>query len=433
MIGMAAYLASANAGHRFLIGTAVTLLVSVAVEVLLGLVMGLPGTSVMLLVAIGAAALVAGSAAAYGILRCSTQLIGDRAVVAPVANNAVSAGNVSSPATTVTHPDASLEKAAVGTSELGHYRELLNIVRDQVGSVSAETEGAAFNILTRLNDVDRHIQDMIAFLNHAGSSEKMVDLMDRTEARMAENRRLLDEFCDGRDHAAGENEARLGEVQQMVTGLYHVVGQVRAISKQTNILAINAMIEAARAGPAGRGFAVVALEVKQLSRDSDKAAVDIQAGIARLQDAITINMRTTMAARLEAERRGLNAISNSISELTVNLGRLIGHQRDVVVKIQESSEMIAHPIMALIGSIQFQDVTRQQLQHVSQAVEFIARHSEQLARFLEGVGIDQEFESAHAGITELRSGYVMSQQRNIHNAAMGGEGVEDKGALVQLF
>jgi methyl-accepting chemotaxis protein len=219
----------------------------------------------------------------------------------------------------------------------------------------------------------------------------------------------------------------------MVAGLNCVVGQIRVISKQTNILAMNAMIEAARAGQVGSGFAVVASEVKQLSRDSDKAAIDIQDGIGRLQDAITINMRTTMRKRLEAERTGFDAISNSISELTVNLGRLIGHQRDVVVKFQESSEMIAHPIMTLIGSIQFQDVTRQQLQHVSQAIEFVTCHSEQLGRFLEDLGMDRDFESAQTGITELVSRYVMSEQRNIHNAVVGSEKAEDKGTLVELF
>ena len=52
------------------------------------------------------------------------------------------------------------------------------------------------------------------------------------------------------------------------------------------MLAINASIEATRAGQVGKGFAVVASEVKQLSRDSDQAAVDIQGGIGRLQDAI---------------------------------------------------------------------------------------------------------------------------------------------------
>jgi methyl-accepting chemotaxis protein len=319
------------------------------------------------------------------------------------------------------------------TRELGHYKELLGILRDQIANVNVETEGAALDILTRLNEIDRLIQDMIAFLNHAGMSDKMVDLMDRTEARLTANRRLLDEFRASRDDAAVASQARLGEVQEMVAELNRVVGQVRTISKQTNMLAFNAAIEASRAGQFGKGFAVVASEVKQLSRDSDQAALDIQGGILRLQKAINVSMDTIVHKRLEAERKGFEAIADSMSELTEDLERIMGHQRNVLVKIQEASEMIAHPIMALIGSIQFQDITRQELQHVSRGIEFVEGHSGQLREVLEDAGKDHDPGSTQAAITELMAHYVMSQQRNIHSAAIGNGELEEKGSLVQLF
>ena len=199
------------------------------------------------------------------------------------------------------------------------------------------------------------------------------------------------------------------------------------------MLAFNAAIEAARAGQFGKGFAVVASEVKQLSRDSDKAALDIQDGIMRLQEAISASMETIVHKRLDAERKGFEIITASMSEMSENLERIMSHQRDVLVKIQEASEMIAHPIMALIASIQFQDITRQELQHVSNGIEFVAGHSGQLRTVLEDFGRDHDLGSAQAAIAELMAHYVMSQQRNIHNAAIGGDDLEEKGALVQLF
>ena len=95
--------------------------------------------------------------------------------------------------------------------------------------------------------------------------------------------------------------------------------------------------------------------------------------------------------------------------------------------------MIAHPIMALIGSIQFQDITRQELQHVSQGIEFVAGHSGQLCVVLEDAGTDHDLGSTQTAITELMAHYVMSQQRNIHSAAIGTGELEEKGSLVQLF
>ena len=136
--------------------------------------------------------------------------------------------------------------------ELGHYKELLGILHDQVENVTVETGEAVLDILTRLNEIDQLIQDMIAFLNQAGTSETMADLMDRTESRLATNLRLLDEFHSPRDEAAVESREWLGEIQGMVAELHRVVGQVRIISKQTNMLAFNAAIEATRACQFGK-------------------------------------------------------------------------------------------------------------------------------------------------------------------------------------
>jgi methyl-accepting chemotaxis protein len=449
MTAMPALETSANPAVGFFVRAALALAGTAIVTALVGLAIRMPAGHVVSLVAAEAAGMVAGCAVSRGKPRLSEPKLAWETGASRVPHHIgdIEQGRCSVPygpgvdavAREPFDPIAAKRiddlsaKARVVTRELGHYKELLGILRDQIANVNVETEGAALDILTRLNEIDRLIQDMIAFLNHAGMSDKMVDLMDRTEARLTANRRLLDEFRASRDDAAVASQARLGEVQEMVAELNRVVGQVRTISKQTNMLAFNAAIEASRAGQFGKGFAVVASEVKQLSRDSDQAALDIQGGILRLQKAINVSMDTIVHKRLEAERKGFEAIADSMSELTEDLERIMGHQRNVLVKIQEASEMIAHPIMALIGSIQFQDITRQELQHVSRGIEFVEGHSGQLREVLEDAGKDHDPGSTQAAITELMAHYVMSQQRNIHSAAIGNGELEEKGSLVQLF
>jgi methyl-accepting chemotaxis protein len=94
---------------------------------------------------------------------------------------------------------------------------------------------------------------------------------------------------------------------------------------------------------------------------------------------------------------------------------------------------IADPVMALIGSIQFQDVTHQELPHVSQAVEFVACHSQQMSVALQNLESDHHLESIRTAIMELMTHYVMSQRCNIHDAAIGSGDVEDKGHTLSFL
>src|SRR5205085_3448299 len=84
---------------------------------------------------------------------------------------------------------------------------------------------------------------------------------------------------------ARETDARINELSQAAGRIGDVVKLITAIAEQTNLLALNATIEAARAGEAGRGFAVVASEVKQLASQTAKATEEIGSQIAGMQAA----------------------------------------------------------------------------------------------------------------------------------------------------
>jgi methyl-accepting chemotaxis protein len=161
-----------------------------------------------------------------------------------------------------------------------------NIV-DAVSAKSGELESAA-GMLSRTAESTQSLSGSAASASQEASSnvqsvasaaEEMSASVDEIAQRVQESSNIAAEAV----RQAQKTDARIAELSAAASRIGDVVKLITAIAEQTNLLALNATIEAARAGEAGRGFAVVASEVKALATQTAKATDEIGTQISAMQ------------------------------------------------------------------------------------------------------------------------------------------------------
>jgi len=235
-------------------------------------------------------------------------------------------------------------------------------IRQEIGTVIAATESNAERMMEQLRVVETSLEGLTSFITETNTNDRMVQIIERTEHQLERSQDLIASFSSERAADIARVQAATANIGTVVGELDQTVLAVRGIAHQTRMLALNATIEAVRAGDAGKGFAIVAAEVKDLSQQSDHAAIAIGEGIDKLQEAVHASLATVVADRVTKEEEGFSVIADTVGALTGNLEKLLSHQRDTLTKVLYENERISGPIMQMIGAIQFQDVLKRRLE-----------------------------------------------------------------------
>ena len=157
-------------------------------------------------------------------------------------------------------------------------------------------------------------------------------------------------------------------ISRRASDVESILGQIAGIAKQTNLLALNAAIEAARAGEAGRGFAVVADEVRDLSTRTSQLSQQISTvmksmreGVSGAEEAIERLASTDMNFAVQSKDQVAQVLT-SIEDINQQRGKAI-------VRLGEHAREMDGEVGRAITALQFQDMVSQLITHVDKRAE----------------------------------------------------------------
>lgn len=328
-------------------------------------------------------------------------------------------------------------KPGVVAGALDAVPSYCDVVDGHVRDVIEQTGEAAHAIVQQLVKVDSLAEVM------AGDVAQLAGTLSRTETELSQVSasndqlvgRLISYFLH-RDHQIRALVDQMRELDQHVK-------QIEEVSRATNILALNAMIEAVRAGEAGEGFSVVADEVRKLAHRSAEAAHGIGSNIgdltakldAVLSDDSQFDREQALPPGSEetAMTRRLGGIANAQREMSEMVAGILKDTVSAAQQVQHSSSALTSETTGAVGHVQFQDISRQMLEHVVDAVADVRRQAEDVASYARGAVTEEELMSRVISVEDLRAKHVMSRQRSTHASQTGGPAHDDAEPLIELF
>ena len=214
---------------------------------------------------------------------------------------------------------------ASSSTELQSAAGLLTATAEKTGKISSDAASASRDVSGNVQSVAVATEQMTASIIDIGSKVQEASRIAANAVQQAQ-----------------DTDRNIAQLAQSATHIGDVIKLISAIAEQTNLLALNATIEAARAGEAGRGFAVVASEVKALASQTAKATEEISTQVADMQAATEASVKIVGDIRVTIDL---------ISEISAAIATSVEEQSGSTQEIARNIQLAAQRSSTVAGNI----------------------------------------------------------------------------------
>jgi len=327
-----------------------------------------------------------------------------------------------------------LQFISIITNALHTTQKVNDLISNHLHGVTDVTENAALDIMTNVSNIDSEVYTLSEELSAIMEQVNGIKMDSNNEiASVRESLDSMSHYVEERKNEVLQSNLKVTDLTSKIEDLRKLTDLVTDIAAETNLLALNASIEAARAGDHGLGFAVVAAEVRKLSDQSENVVTEIQKSIELVMSTVKQHMKTIENDNENSDIEQLHSFSVQLKSVIALNSRYDDFSNKMLSVLENRVDVVSNSVANALGNIQFQDITRQRLEQIQLTTKTVNKHLNLVLGSLDNM--DSLSSIPMLNVNDLLSDYAMDEQRRIHETVTGVK-LEDSGddkPAIELF